>query len=125
MLNQINLIGNTGSDPEVKQVGSTKVAAFSLATSESYKDKSGEKVTQTEWHNIVVWGALAEVVEKYVKKGDRLFIGGSVTYRSWEKDGQKFYRTEIKCKELKMLGGKLSATVPEPSQSGASNELPF
>ena len=106
MLNEIRLIGNVGKDPEFKQVGDSKVASFSLATSETYKDKSGVKQTQTEWHNIQAWGKLAEIIAQYVKKGDRLFIGGSVHYRTWEKDGQKYYATEVKADTMKMLSGK-------------------
>lgn len=108
MLNKVILIGNVGKDPEVQtmQDGETKVAKFSLATSESYKNKSGERVTNTEWHNIVAWRGLAKVIESYIKKGSQIYIEGKLTNRSYEKDGQTRYFTEIVASEMKMLGTK-------------------
>jgi single-strand DNA-binding protein len=108
MVNKVFLIGNVGKDPEVRYVeNNIPVAKFSLATSESYKNKSGEKVTTTEWHNIVVWRGLAEVAEKYVKKGTPLFIEGKIRSRSWDdKDGNKHYMTEIVADSMKLLGRK-------------------
>ena len=124
MLNQVHLIGNVGADPEVKQVNESKVVKLSLATSETFKDKSGNKQTETQWHNIHAWGALAEIIEKYVKKGDKIYIGGSVKYRQWEKDGVKHYATEIKADTMKMLGG----AAPESKPASAfvdESDLPF
>lgn len=107
MVNKVNLLGNVGADPSIREVNEMKVASFSLATSESYKDKQGNKVEKTEWHNLVVWGALAKVVESYVKKGDKLYVEGKISYRSYEdKEGQQKHITEIKVTELRMLGGK-------------------
>lgn len=107
-VNKAILVGNVGNDPEVRHLeAGTPVANFSLATSESYKNKEGERITQTEWHNIVVWRGLAEVVEKYVKKGQQLYIEGRIRTRSWEdKDGNKRYTTEIVADTMQMLGRK-------------------
>ncbi len=107
-LNKAILIGNVGNDPEVRHLDAgTPVANFSLATSETYKNKEGERVTQTEWHNIVVWRGLAEVVERYVTKGQQLYIEGRIRTRSWEdKEGNKRYTTEIVADNLQMLGRK-------------------
>ncbi len=105
-INKAILIGNVGNDPEVRHLeGGTPVANFRLATSETYTNRSGERVTQTEWHNIVVWRGLAEVVEKYVKKGAQLYIEGRIRTRTWDdRDGNKRYTTEIVCDVLQMLG---------------------
>jgi single-strand DNA-binding protein len=118
MVNKVILIGNVGKDPEVRYLDNNVAkASFSIATSENYKNKSGEKVTQTEWHNIVLWRGLAEVAEKYVKKGDRLFIEGRLRYRSYDdKDGVKKYITEIQGDSMQMLGGRKS----DPETSGAA-----
>ncbi len=108
MVNKVVLVGNAGQDPEVRHLDSgVAVANFNLATNESYKDKNGEKVTQTEWHRIVLWRGLAEVAEKYVKKGELLYIEGRLRTRSWEdKDGVKKYTTEVFADAMKMLGKK-------------------
>jgi len=105
MVNKVILIGNVGKDPEVRQAGNSKVANFSLATSENYKDKQGNKQTKTEWHNITIWGNLASVVERFVKKGDKIFLEGKVVTRSYEKNGEKRYATDIVCSQMTMLGG--------------------
>ena len=107
-VNKAILVGNVGKDPEVRYLeGGTSVASFSLATSEVYKNKSGEKVTQTEWHNIVAWRHLAELAEKYITKGRQLYIEGRITNRSWEdKEGNKRYTTEIVANSIQLLGRK-------------------
>jgi len=104
-VNKVILIGNVGKDPVVRHLDrDVTVANFPLATSESYV-KDGNKVSNTEWHNIVVWRGLATVVEKYVKKGDKLYIEGKIKTRSWEdKDQNKRYTTEIYADNLEMLG---------------------
>ncbi|MDO1502313.1 single-stranded DNA-binding protein [Winogradskyella maritima] len=104
--NKVQLIGNLGQDPEIVNLDSGKrLAKFSLATNESYKNAKGEKVTDTQWHNIVAWGKTAEIVEKYVGKGKEVAVTGKLTNRKWEdKDGTKRYITEIVCSELLMLG---------------------
>lgn len=106
--NTVQLIGRLGQDPEIVNFSDgNKMAKFSLATDDSYKDKSGTKVERTYWHNVIVKGGLVEVVEKYVAKGKEIAIEGKLTNRSWEdKDGKKHYTTEIFCNELLMLGGK-------------------
>jgi single-strand DNA-binding protein len=106
-VNKVILVGNVGKDPEVKSIGSKKVAKFVLATSESYKDQSGERVEQTEWHNIEFWGTTVDVVEKYVKKGSQVYVEGKIRTRSYEdKDGVKRYVTEIMGNSLTLLGSK-------------------
>jgi len=106
--NKVQLIGNLGKDPEIVNLESgKKLAKFTLATNESYKNAKGEKITDTQWHNIVAWGKTADVIEKYVVKGKEVAVDGKLTTRSWEdKDGIKRYITEIVCNELLMLGGK-------------------
>ncbi len=95
--NKVQLIGNLGKDPEIVNLESGKVLAkFSIATNESYKNAEGEKVTDTQWHNIVAWGKTAQIVEKYVTKGKEVAIEGKLTTRSWEdKEGMKRYITEV------------------------------
>ena len=102
------LIGNLGKDPEIRSLeGGVKVANFSLATTESYKGKNGEKVDSTEWHNIVLWRGLAEVAESYLKKGNTIYVEGKIRTRDWtDKDGNKRYTTEIVGDNMVMLGGK-------------------
>jgi len=106
--NRVQLIGNLGSDPEVKTLeGNKKVARLSLATSDEYTDKNGQKVKQTQWHQLVVWGKLAETCEKYLNKGKEIAIEGKITYRTWDdKDGKTHNITEIVVNELLMMGGK-------------------
>lgn len=109
-LNKVMLIGNLGSDPEVRSTtGGNRVATFSLATSRSWNDAGGAKQEKTEWHRCVVWNSkvstLADIVERYVKKGDKLYVEGRIEYRQWQdKDGQTKYSTEINVRELIMLG---------------------
>ena len=106
-VNKVILVGNLGKDPEVTSLESgVKVASFSIATSESYKDKnSGEKITKTEWHNITLWRGLAEVAEKYLNKGSQVYIEGKLQTRSYEdKEGVTRYRTDIVGSNMTMLG---------------------
>lgn len=109
-INKVILVGNVGKDPEIRHLDSgVAVASFPLATSETYKDKSGQRVTNTEWHNVVLWRGLADIAEKYVKKGNPLYIEGKIRTRSWEdKDGNKRYTTEIIADNMQMLGAKQS-----------------
>jgi len=101
------LIGNVGKEPETKVFESLKmVATFSLATSKKIKDRDGNSNSVTQWHRVIVFGKLAEVVEKYIKKGSKIFIEGEIQYREYEKDGQKRYITEIICNGLEMLDKK-------------------
>lgn len=107
-VNKVILVGNVGKDPEVRHLDSgVAVANLPLATSESYIAKNGDKVTTTEWHNIVLWRGLAEVAEKYVKKGRQLYIEGRIRSRSYDdKEGNKRYITEIYADNMQMLGTK-------------------
>ncbi|MDO1513199.1 single-stranded DNA-binding protein [Maribacter confluentis] len=104
--NKVQLIGNLGQDPEIVNMeGGSKLAKFSIATTENYKNAQGEKVEDTQWHNIVAWGKTAEIVENYLTKGKQVAIEGKLTHRSYEtKEGEKRYITEIRCNELLMLG---------------------
>ncbi len=104
--NKVQLIGNLGQDPEVVNLDSgNKVAKFSIATNETYKNSKGEKITETQWHNVVVWGKLADVVEKFLLKGSEVAVEGKLIHRTYEtKEGEKRYVSEIKCNELLMLG---------------------
>ena len=104
--NKVQLIGNLGQDPEVVNLDSgSKLAKFSIATNETYRNTKGEKVTDTQWHNIVVWGKLADVVEKLLYKGSEVAVEGKLIHRSYEnKEGEKRFISEIKCNELLMLG---------------------
>ncbi|HEU5290098.1 MAG TPA: single-stranded DNA-binding protein [Cyclobacteriaceae bacterium] len=105
--NSVQLIGRLGKDPEVKTFSGKKKASFSIATSDSYKNQKGEKVEDTQWHNIVIWGKLAEVAEKYLKKGQEVVVEGRLVHRDYEGDnGEKRYITEINVNDLVMLGGK-------------------
>jgi single-strand DNA-binding protein len=105
--NSVQLIGRLGKDPEVKTFGEKKKATFSIATSDSYKNAKGEKVEDTQWHNVVIWGKLAGVAEKYLKKGQEVAVEGKLVHRNYESDkGEKRFFTEISVNDLVMLGGK-------------------
>ena len=106
--NKVQLIGNLGNNPEIITLDSgKKLAKFSIATNESYKNQQGEKVQNTQWHNIVAWNSTAEIAEKYLEKGKEIAIEGKLTSRTYDdKDGNKRYITEIVCDELLMLGSK-------------------
>lgn len=106
--NKVQLIGNLGNAPEVKTTeNGKKLAKFSMATNESYRNANGEKVTETQWHNIVAWGKVAEIAEKYLNKGSEVAVEGKLMSRSYtDKDGQKKYYTEVQINELLMLGDK-------------------
>ena len=144
-VNKVILVGNLGKDPEVRHLESgVAVASFTLATSETYKDRnSGEKKTLTEWHNIVLWRGLAEVAEKYLNKGDQIYLEGRLRSRSWEGESGTRYITEIVGDNMVMLGGRRSsdqgsvapgstpekvqksAEVPPAIQSEEEDDLPF
>lgn len=106
--NKVQLIGNLGNAPEIKSItGGKKMARFSMATNETYRNAKGEKVTETQWHNIVAWGKVAELAEKYLSKGSEIAIEGKLINRSYtDKDGTKKYITEVQLNELLMLGDK-------------------
>src|ERR1051326_8077786 len=137
-VNKVILIGNLGKDPEVRHLeGGTTVANFPLATTEVYKDKSGNRQEQTEWHTIVLWRSLAEVAEKYLKKGMQIYVEGKLRTRSWEdKEGHKRYTTEVVAETFTMLGSRKyneenkdqsQQNISNPNQpiGNASDDLPF
>ncbi len=135
-VNKVILVGHVGKDPEVRYLeGGVALARFPLATSESYKDKSGQKVEQTEWHNIVMWRGLAEIAEKFIRKGKQVYIEGRIKTRSWGEENNKKWITEIVVDNFTFLGGSRtedSATMKEPEPSvveapipAAGDDLPF
>jgi len=109
--NKVQLIGNLGNVPEVKNTESgKKLARFSVATNETYRNAKGEKVTETQWHNLIAWGKIAEIAEKYLTKGSEVAIEGKLMNNNYtDKDGVKKYSTEIQVHELLLLGSKASA----------------
>jgi len=120
-LNKVMLIGNVGKDPEVRHLDSgVATTTITLATSETYTDKtSGQRVTNTEWHNVVLWRQLAELAEKYIRKGSQIFVEGKIRTRSWDdKDGQKRYTTEVVADNVRLLGRRDD----NPATGGASQQ---
>jgi|TARA_R110000868_G_scaffold399554_1_gene673383 single-strand DNA-binding protein len=128
-VNKVILLGNIGKDPEVRETKAGNIVNMVMATSEKYTDKSGQKQENTEWHNLVVFGKLADVVSKYVKKGDKLYVEGSITTRKWEdKEGNTRYNTEIKVRDLTMLGGGEKKSAQPAAVAAGDDEdsdLPF
>ena len=121
-INKVILVGHLGRDPEMRYSQSgVAVCSFSLATSESYKDRTtGERVTSTEWHNIILWRGLAETAEKFLRKGSQVYIDGKLRTRKWEdKQGMTRYTTEIVGDTMQMLDKKDSSSAPAASQSAA------
>ncbi len=108
--NKVQLIGNLGANPEVKNTeNGKKLAKFSIATSESYRNAKGDKITETQWHTIIAWGKLADIAEKYLTKGAEIALEGKLVYRNYtDKDGAKKYFTEIQASEMLMLNSKQS-----------------
>lgn len=143
-INKVILVGNLGKDPEVRYLeNNVAVAKFTLATSETYRDKEGNRKDTTEWHNIILWRGLAEVAEKYLKKGSLVYIEGKIRTRSWEDNGNKKYFTEVVGDVLTMLGRKPeeagttqqnnyapaaqqeTVNPPIPAPEAPSDDLPF
>lgn len=123
-LNKAMIIGNLGTDPEVRYTQqNTAVATLSIATSEKFRDSNGELQERTEWHRVVAWGKTAEICQSYLKKGSKVFVEGPIQTRSWEdKDGQKRYTTEIKALNLVMLDsrGASGDSAPQPMNAASS-----
>ncbi len=117
MKNLVILIGRLGKDPETKQLAGTTLCTFTLCTSEKYKNKQGEKVEDTTWHNIEIWGKLADVAGQYLKKGSLVSIDGKIKMDTYEKDGEKRTATKIRVDNFKMLGGPEQAHQSKPEQS--------
>jgi single-strand DNA-binding protein len=147
-VNKVILVGNLGKDPEIRAIDNErKVARFSLATTESYKDRSGQRVENTEWHSVEFWGPVVDVIERYLKKGNQVYVEGRLRTRSYDdKDGVKKYVTEVVGQNLTLLGGRASgasdsgdmrensyasssgsgqATPPYVSEDNGSDDLPF
>ena len=143
-MNRVTLLGHIGNFKELKTVGTEgKVINFSIATDESYKDKTGKKIEKTEWHNIVAWGSLAETISKYFTKGSEILVEGKLGTRSYEKDGVKHYSTEITISNFEFTGGSkrdgnaaassnasatsntAQNTAPVSVPAGAEDDLPF
>ncbi len=135
-VNKVILVGNLGQDPEVKEVsGDRKVASVTLATNESYKDRDGNKVDKVEWHRLVLWGTLAELAGKYMKKGSQVYVEGKLQTRSWEDEaGVKRFITEVQVREMRFLdskeGGGGGTRSPEHTAEDAppsepTDDLPF
>ena len=132
-LNKVTLIGNLGADPEVRSTSNgSRVATLSIATSRQWKSQSGEKQEKTEWHRVVLWNnkgsTLADIAERYCKKGDKVYVEGAIEYRSWQdREGQTRYTTEIVARELILLSGKgdggeaFTASAPARAAAGATS----
>ena len=134
-LNKVMLIGNVGKDPEIRHLeNGVAVVTLPIATSERFKDRNGDVKEQTEWHNVVFWRNLAEIVEKHVRKGSQVFIEGRLRTRNWEdQSGQKRYATEIVADTMRLLGRRpegqdnkpVSPVSPEIDSSEGEDDLPF
>jgi single-strand DNA-binding protein len=120
-VNKVILVGNVGKDPEVRHLeNGSAVSTIALATSDYYTNKSGEKVTSTEWHNVVLWRSLAELAEKYIRKGSQIYVEGKIRSRSYDdKDGNKRYITEIVADTVQLLGRKQEEGQGASPQSSA------
>ena len=138
MVNVAHLIGNVGKDPEVRTTASgQQIASFSLATSQRWKDREGNKQEKTEWHNVVAWGKLADIVARFVTKGSKLYIQGRIGTQSWDdkESGQKRYKTQIVADQMTMLGDRKSGdsgerpSGAEPGDGGGyagdDSDIPF
>jgi single-strand DNA-binding protein len=123
-VNKAILVGFVGNDPEVRYLeNGTPVANFRLATSETYTNRGGEKVTQTEWHSVVLWRGLAEITEKYIKKGSQVYIEGRIRTRTWDdRDGNKRYTTEIIADTMQMMGKKNEGSSEMPASHAQPND---
>lgn len=106
-VNKVILVGHLGKDPEIKHLeGDNVVANVSIATTEAYKDRSGNRVENTEWHDLEIWGQQARIAEQYLRKGSQVFVEGKIKTEKWEKDGHKFSRTKVRVTSFTMLGSK-------------------
>ena len=125
-LNRALLIGNVGNDPEIRTINNEqgKVASFRLATTERYKDRNGDVKENTEWHQVTAWGKMADIVEKFVKKGSQLYVEGKITTRKWtDKDGNDRFTTEIRADGIQLLGKREEAKPAPAEESPALKAL--
>lgn len=125
-LNKTLLIGNVGKDPEIKTLeGSNKVGNITLATSFSYTDRNGQRKEETEWHTVITYGKLSEVVEKYIRKGSLLFVDGRLHTRTWEENGKTRYRTDIVANAIQMLNRVDQAGQIQQKENLFEDDLPL
>lgn len=129
--NVVELLGNVGKDPEYKDVNGQGLLKFSLATPDGYKDKDGKWQDVTDWHNVVVWGRMAETLRQYIAKGSKLFVEGKLKTRTYEKNGEKRYTTEVVARDIVLCGDKRESS-SEPVnrwvpayQSSGDDDIPF
>lgn len=117
-VNQVHLLGRVGKDAEVRMAGQNKVASFSVATGGKYKTKDGREVDDTAWHSIVAWRSLAEIAEKYIRKGSQVFVIGHLQYREYtDNNGVKRNITDIVADKIELLGGQPQGSVPQQTQA--------
>jgi len=130
-VNKVIIVGNLGSDPESKSAGDTPLTTASIATSETWKNKEGEAQERTEWHRIVAWRKAAEILATYGKKGDKIYVEGSLQTKSWGDEGDKRYSTEVVVRDLTFLGGgkresgENAAPREMPESPAEGDDLPF
>ena len=130
-VNKVIIVGNLGSDPESKSAGDTPLTTASIATSETWKNKEGEAQERTEWHRIVAWRKAAEILATYGKKGDKVYVEGSLQTKSWGDEGDKRYSTEVVVRDLTFLGGGKRESGSEvapremPESPAEKDDLPF
>lgn len=126
--NVVELLGNVGKPPELKDVNGQALLKFSLATPDGYKGKDGQWVDVTDWHNVVVWGKMAETLSPYINQGSKLFIEGKLKTRSYEKNGEKRWATEIVARDIILCGGKQEKSEPAPTPAqhqDSMDDIPF
>jgi single-strand DNA-binding protein len=121
-MNTIHILGRLGKDPETRQVGETSVTNFSVATTERYKDRQGNRQEKTQWHTVSFWGKQGEIIAQYFNKGDQIQVTGTMEYRKWEKDGVNRVSAEIKGQSFNFIGGGKSESAPA---TGSSTKTPF
>lgn len=130
-VNKAIIVGNVGADPETLETASGRVTKIRIATSETWKDKAGEKQERTEWHRVSAWGKLGEIIASYVRKGSKVYVEGQIRTSSYEKNGEKRYSTEIVAREMQMLDSKRSSEptqereTQEPFNPAEEDEIPF
>lgn len=124
MLNKVILIGRLTQNTEMKKVGESNVTNFTVVTSRTWKDRQGEKQEKSEFHNCVAWGKLAEIIDRYKEKGKLVSVVGYIETRSYEKDGAKHYRTEVRVEDYKMLGGGSNSMSQDQVQNIKDNFKP-
>ena len=125
-LNNVQLIGNVGGDPDIREYNGTKFATFKVATSKRFRDRNNEQREQTQWHTCSAVGNIADVVEKYIKKGSSVFVSGELTYRTWQdKDGNDRYSTEVKLYTVQMLDKRPKDAPEIVTAEKEPGDLPF